>query len=96
MIAPMLIGYAVLVAFLLIQFNFQMYFWWYFGLAGLSLLNNHIKQYKSESYLDKLCGDNEEMRAMAKTSMKNTIRYQLLSSMVFATSLILAFFSFSR
>ncbi|MBU1092416.1 hypothetical protein KJ836_01980 [Patescibacteria group bacterium] len=94
-IAPLLIGYAVLIAFLLIQFNFQDFFWWYLILSGLFLLINHKKQHQAKNFLDLLSGDDKEKRAEAETSFNKTIKYHLLSSVVFVASFILAFSYFS-
>ena len=95
-VAPLLIGYAVLVAFLLIQFNFQNFFWWYLVLSGIFLMINHKKQHQTKNLLDLLAGDDREKRAEAETSFNKTIKYHLLSSVVFLVSFILAFSYFSN
>ena len=94
-VAPLLIGYAVLIAFLLVQFNFQNFFWWYLILSGLFLFINHKKQHQTKNVLDLLSGDDKEKRTEAEISFNKTIKYHLLSSVVFIASFVLAFSYFS-
>lgn len=93
----LLIGYAVLIAFLFAQFNFHKYFWWYLGLIVLFLINNHrkIHQYPYEDFVNVFAGDDKEMRAGLEKSMANTIKYHILSSVVFVVFFVLAFSYFS-
>ncbi len=94
-VAPFLIGYAVMIAFLFIQFNFQNFFWWYLILSGLFLLVNHKKQHQAKNFLDLLSGDDKEKRTETEISFNKTIKYHLLSSVVFVVSFVLAFSYFS-
>jgi len=91
----LLIGYAVLIAFLFTQFNFHKYFWWYFGLILLFLNINHIRQHPDEEVINSLAGMDQEIRAKLETSIKSTIKYHLLSSVIFITVYVLAFSYFS-
>jgi len=91
----LLIGYAVLIAFLFTQFNFHKYFWWYFGLILLFLTINHIRQHPDEEVINSLAGMDQEIRAKLETSIKSTIKYHLLSSVIFITVYVLAFSYFS-
>ncbi len=107
-ILPLLIGYAVLVAVLLQYFNFQNLFWWYVVLSSFFLFINHRKQLKSKDAVDMLAGldksvtdsmpDGEAKQHIEKElslSFSRTIKYHLLSAIVFIVSFVLAFSYFS-
>lgn len=106
-IAPLLVGYAVLIAFLLRQFNFQDFFWWYLGFSSLYLFINHQKQRGSKDAADmfaKLTNPADSMpEGEAKQhvekelslSFGRTIKYHLLSSVVFILTFFLAFSYFT-
>ncbi|MCK5061235.1 hypothetical protein KAR28_01640 [Candidatus Parcubacteria bacterium] len=94
-ISLVLIGYASLIAFLLLKFGLENYFWWYLTLSGLFLFINHKKQHQTKNFLDVLSGDDKEKRAEAESSLNKTIKYHLLSSMVFIVIFALAFSYFS-
>ncbi len=107
-IAPLLIGYAVLVAFLLRQFNFQNFFWWYLGFSSLYLFINHQKQRGSKdavdifAKLDKNIVDSipedeakQHVEKDLSLSFNRTIKYHLLSSIVYILVFAFAFFYFS-
>jgi len=104
--APLLIGYAVLVAFLLRQLNFGDFFWWYLGLSSLLLLINHQKQRRDKDAVDMVAKNmvdsmplEGEARQYAERelslSASRTIRYHLLSSVVFILAFFLAFSYFA-
>ncbi|MDO8591054.1 MAG: hypothetical protein Q7R65_03710 [bacterium] len=101
--APLLVVYAVLTAFLLHQFDFQNFFWWYFGFSSLYLFFNHQKQRKSKDTVDVLAGLEKEFvdsipEGQAKQHVKNelslsfsrTIKYHLLSSALFLLTFLFA------
>ncbi len=90
-----LIGYSVLVAFLLLKFGFENYFWWYLILSGLFLFINHKKQHQAKNFLDLLSGEDKEKRAETESSFNKTIKYHLLSVAVFLVSFVIAFSYFS-
>ena len=105
-IAPLLIGYAVLVAFLLRQLDFENFFWWYLGLSSLLLLINHQKQRRDKDAVDmwaKNAVDSMPLEGEARQyaerelslSVSRTIRYHLLSSVVFILAFFLAFSYFT-
>jgi hypothetical protein len=107
-IAPLLIGYAVLVAFLLQYFNFQNLFWWYLVLSCFFLFINHRKQLKSKdavdmfAHLDKSVVDSipegetkQHVEKELSLSFGRTIKFHLLSAIVFIASFVLAFSYFS-
>ena len=107
-IAPLLIGYAILVAFLLRQFNFQDFFWWYLGFSSLYLFINHQKQRGSKGAVDMFAKlDNnlvdsipegeakQHVEKELSLSFSRTIKYHLLSSVVFISIFFLAFSYFT-
>lgn len=91
-IAPFLIGYAILVVFLLHQFNFENFFWWYLFLSAVFLFINHNKQYQAKNLLDLLSDNEKEKREGIETSFNRTVKYHLLSSIVFIVSFTFAYF----
>lgn len=90
-----LIGYAILIAFLLIQFSFKNFFWWYLIFSCLFLLINHKKQYQAKNFIDLIADGNQKKCVEAKISFNKTIKYHLLSSVIFIVSFVLAFSYFS-
>ncbi len=92
---PFLIGYGVLIAFLLVQFHFHKIFWLYLILIVSFLLINHKKQHQAKHFLNLFSDDDKENRRVAETSLKQTIKYHLLSSAVFVASFVLAFAYFA-
>jgi len=107
-VSPLLIGYAVLVAFLLQYFNFQNLFWWYLILSTLFLFINHRKQLKSKEATNMFTDidkglvnsipdgkDRQFIEKELSLSFSRTIKYHFLSSLLFLVSFVLAFFYFS-
>src|SRR3989344_6985734 len=107
-IAPLLIAYAILIAFLLSKFGFQNFFWWYVGFSTLYLIINHHKQRKSKDAVDMFAGlekglvdsipEGETKAHVEKElslSFSRTIKYHLLSSILFLISFILSSSYFS-
>lgn len=105
--APFLIGYAVLIAFLLRQFNFENFFWWYLGFSSLYLFINHQKQRgakdavdmfaKLENPVDSMPEGEAKQHVLKESSLSfsRTIKYHLLSSVVFILAFFLAFSYFT-
>lgn len=105
--APFLIGYAVLIAFLLRQFNFENFFWWYLGFSSLYLFINHQKQRGAVAkdainVFTKLAVDSmpegeakQHVLKESSLSFSRTIKYHLLSSVVFILAFFLAFSYFT-
>lgn len=93
--AIFLIVYAALVAFLLQTFGFENFVWWYLVLTVGFLFINHRKQHKTKSLLDSLPEKEKEHRGEIEKSFKNTIKYHLLSSIVFVLAVAFSFFYFA-
>lgn len=107
-VSPLLIGYAILVAFLLQYFNFQNLFWWYLVLSALFLFINHRKQLKykeavdmfahfDKSIVDSMPDDKDRQYVEKELSLSfsRTIKYHILSSIVYILIFALAFFYFA-
>ena len=108
-VAPLLIGYAVLIAFLLIQFNFQNFFWWYLVLSCFFLFINYRKQLKYykdaddmfahlvKSVVDSIPEGETKQHVEKELSLSfgRTIKYYLLSAIVFIASFVPAFLYFA-
>jgi hypothetical protein len=101
--APPLVMYAFLIVFLLHQFNFQNFFWWYFGFSSLYLFFNHQKQRDSKDVVNMLAGLEKEfvdsipegearqhVEKELSLSFSRTIKYHLLSSALFLLTFLLA------
>lgn len=80
--------YAGLIGFLFNKLGFEKYFWWYLGLSSLFLIYNHIKQRQVKSLLNTVEG---KERDDLEFSFNNTIKYHLLSSVVFIVIVGLSF-----
>jgi len=93
--ALFLIAYAILVSILLQKFGFENFIWWYLILTAGFLLVNHKKQHKAKLLLDSLPEEEKEHRGEIEKSFKNTIKYHLLSSLVFILAVAFTFFYFA-
>lgn len=91
----LLIAYAVLVSFLLQKFGFESFIWWYLLLTAIFLIINHKKQHKAKQLLNSLPEDEQESHSEIEKSFKNTIKYHLLSSIVYVVVVAFAFFYFA-
>jgi len=80
--------YAFIIGFLIYKLNFEVYFWWYLILTSIFLVINHNKQHKTKSLLSTFEG---KEKVDFELSLKNTIKYHLLSSIVFIILFILGF-----
>lgn len=106
-LVPFVVGYAVLVAFLLRYFNFQDFFWWYLILSSLFLFINLRRHFKSKAALDMFAQiDNSIVEAIPEGEIRQqvdkelsaggTIRQYLLGVVaVFIVSSVLTFSLFS-
>lgn len=86
-----LIGYALLVSFLIRKFNFQDYFLWYLLLSVVYLLINHKKQHETKSLFTPFQENKQEKEVLEK-SVSRTIKYHALSSLIFILFVILGFY----
>jgi uncharacterized membrane protein len=87
-----LIGYGVLVGFLLFKFNLNSFFLWHVVLSTLLLYSNYSKQRKAaviaNSFID------ESMKKQIELSMEKALRYHILSSVIFIMSFAAGFLFF--
>lgn len=90
-----LVAYATLASFLLQKFGFENFIWWYLILTVAFLLANHKKQHKAKLLLNSLSEDEQDNRSKIEKSFKNTIKYHLLSSIVYILAITFAFFYFA-
>jgi phosphatidylserine synthase len=89
---PILLGYGVLVAFLLMRFGFENLFLWYLILSILFLLINLKKQREFKNFLEMLSDGDKDKEKELEISFNKTIKYRILSSLAFLTSFVLAFY----
>lgn len=100
----LLIGYAIVVAFFLIQFNFEKFFWDYLILSAFFLFKDHIGLLKSKETVDMIVHlqknalnslpeseDKKRIEENLSLSFSRMIKYHLLSSVVFIVGFILGF-----
>lgn len=91
-ILPVLIGYGVLVGYLLYVFNFSNYFVWFVILTIGFLIVNFRKQQQAKIYLSH--AENEEQKKFLDKSINNTIKFHSLSSLVYIIFAIGSFIYF--
>ncbi|MFH1233933.1 MAG: hypothetical protein V1649_04805 [Patescibacteria group bacterium] len=89
---PVLIGYGVLVGYLLFVFNFSNYFIWFVILTVGFLITNFRKQQQAKAFTS--LTEDEEQKKLLDKSVKNTIKFHLFSSLVYVVSVIGAFLYF--
>lgn len=90
-----LIAYATLIAFLLQKFELGDFVWWYLLLIIGFLAINHKKQHQTKQLLDSLLEEEQDKRGEIEKSFSKTIKYHLLSSIVFILIFAFAFFYFA-
>lgn len=90
-VIPLMI-YGVLVGFLLYKFNLDFYFIWYLLIAIVIFYNNYSRQKKSSS-LDSL-NHEEALKNFIDLSLNKTLRYYILSAVVFLISFSVSFVFF--
>jgi len=91
-ILPILIGYGALAGYLLFVFNFSNYFIWFVILTLGFLIVNFRKQQQAKAFSS--LAENEEQKKLLDKSFKNTIKFHLLSSLVYVVSAIGVFLYF--
>ncbi len=89
---PVLIVYGLLIGYLLFIFNFSNYFIWFVILTIGFLIVNFRKQQQAKAFSS--LEENEEQKKLLDTSVKNTIKFHLLSSLVYIVSVIGSFLYF--
>lgn len=89
---PVLIGYGVLIGYLLFTFNFSNYFTWFVVLTAGFLMVNFRKQQQAKGFSS--LAENEEQEKLLDKSVKNTIKFHVLSSLVYVISAVGSFLYF--
>ena len=90
-----LLIHAVIVAILLQKFGFSNFVWWYLILTAGRQIIHHKKQHQQKNLLDSLLEAESEDRSKMEKSTSNTMKYHLLSSILFILAVALAFFYFA-
>ncbi|MDD3066893.1 MAG: hypothetical protein PHO48_03630 [Candidatus Gracilibacteria bacterium] len=89
-----LIGYAVLVGFLLNKLGFQNYLWWYLILSFLFLTVSHREQWKSKKMLNEFVqmkSYTQELKPKEiEWSLNQTIKFHLISSALFVATFLVS------
>lgn len=89
---PVLLGYGVLIGYLLFVFNFFNYFIWFVILTISFLIVNFYKQQQAKIFTS-LTEDEEQKKLLAK-SVANTIKFHLFSSIVYVVAVAVSFLYF--
>ncbi|MFH1956575.1 MAG: hypothetical protein ABIJ28_02950 [Patescibacteria group bacterium] len=89
---PVLLGYGVLVGYLLFVFNFSQYFLWHVIITIYFLTTNYRKQQQAK-VLASLTEDEEQKKLLDK-SVSDTIKFHLLSSVVYVVTVVISFLYF--
>jgi len=89
---PVLLGYGVLVGYLISVFNFSNYFVWFIVLTVGFLIVNFRKQQQAKAFTS-LAEDEEQKKILTK-SVANTIKFHLLSSVVYVVAAVASFLYF--
>jgi len=90
-----LIAYATLAAFLLQKLGFADSVLWYLLLTSGFLAINNGKQRQAKQVLDSISEDEQDKRDEMEKSFNKTIKYHLLSSVVYILTFVFAFLYFS-
>src|SRR3972149_2177868 len=89
---PILLGYGALVGYLLFAFNFSNYFIWFAILTIGFLIVNFRKQQQAKAFTS-LTEDEEQKKLLTK-SVADTIKFHLLSSIVYIIAVVVSFLYF--
>ena len=89
--APIIIGYAILISYLIIRFNFSNYFVWYILYTIGFLILNYSKQLQSLN-VSSFPADMDQK--LVEKSLKNTLKYHIISSVIYIVFSILSFLFF--
>lgn len=89
---PVLLVYGTLVGYLLITFDFSKYFAWYVVLSLGFLIVNFRKQQQAKAFTS--LAENEEQKKQLTSSISKTVKFHLLSSLVYIVAVVTSFFVF--
>lgn len=87
-----LLGYGVLVSYLLFLFNFSEYFIWFIILTIGFLIVNFNKQNQEKKSLS--VAEDKEKKDFLNKSVANTIKFHLFSSILYITAIVVSFLCF--
>lgn len=90
---PVLLGYGALIGYLLFAFNFSKYFIWFIALTLCLLFTNFHKQLQDRKISISLAKDEEQKKFLTK-SVTNTIKFHLLSSIIYVIMVVVSFLIF--
>lgn len=93
-IIPVFLVFGALIGYLLFLFNFSKYFTWYVILTvGFVMINYRKQQQDSALALIMNAKDEEQKKQLKKFSI-NTLRFHLLSSLLYIIAVIISFLYF--
>lgn len=84
---PLLVSYGLLIAFLFLKFGFYSSFITYLVIFSIQLFLGYRKQIKSKKKVNEMYGDSSDI----ELSFEKTLRYYILSSMVYLLSFSISF-----
>jgi len=88
----LIIIYSFWVSFSIIKLNFSKFFYLYLILSIILLIYNNLKQRTDLKKLTELHDNNSTELSTVKLSGERTIKYHLLSSIVFIISIVISMF----
>lgn len=86
---PVLLVYGALVGYLLSAFNFSNYFIWFIALSIGFLIVNFRKQQQAKAFTS--LAENEEQKKQLINSIAKTIKFHLLSSLIYIVAVAISF-----
>ena len=89
---PVLLGYGMLIGYLLFVFKFSNYFIWFIILTAGFLIVNFRKQQQAKAFVS-FTEDEEQKKLLAK-SVANTIKLHLFNSIMYIIAFIISFLYF--
>lgn len=90
--SPFLLIYGFLIGYLLFYFNFSQYFIWYIAIIIYFLSINYSKQSRLRELAILTC--NEDQKEILDKSTSNTLKFYLLSSVIYVAVFIVSFMYF--
>lgn len=86
--------FAFFSAFLLYKFNLHSFYLWHIGITGLCLMINYRKQKKGLEWLKNIVTDDELEEKEMLISGEKTLRYHILSSVIYILGFGISFLYF--
>lgn len=91
---PVLLGYGMLVGYLLFTFNFSDYYIWFIALTTGFLILNFRKQKQAKAVVS--LTENEEQKKLLTKSVTDTIKFHLFSSIIYVVTVVASFLYFYK